>query len=276
MPTYLILDTESSVRLDDRRRVLVSLAYEVLSAAAAEGDDAADTGNPRGRILAAGYDIVHQSPDRPLDAESLRVHRIDGPTSRNTGKPLRTVLSDLAGVVRSYAPTAVVGHDVRGDVTLLVSECLRVRMDPRRHFGELFTRLVCTKLAATVPCGIPLPPHLCYRFPCDPHLLRLNGAGDDGSPRGGRQARGVIRLKWPNLAESFDHLVSSAPGATDAPGGGGGGGLRYDCHDARGDVERCRAVFLSLLLLRRAAAAAAAGQLMPRKTVMNSTSCCPE
>lgn len=233
MPLYLVVDTESSVRLNDRCRVLVSLAYEVVDTVGAPSDSGSI-------IRASGYDIVHQSADLPLDPISLRVHRIDGPTSRSIGRPLRTVLADLAAIVRTHRPTAVVGHDVRGDVSLLVSECLRVRLDPRRLFGELFGRLVCTKLASAVPCGIPLPLHLCYRFPCDPYLLWLNTGGEGDPPlgNGGPPPPRVVRLKWPNLAESFDCLVLPSTG---------GGPPDFSCHDARGDVERCRAVFLRLL-----------------------------
>lgn len=239
MPVYLVVDTESSVRLDDRLRVLVSIAYEVVATGA---DGGGGEGDRAAVVRASGYDIVRQTPDRPLDPDSLRIHGIDGPTSRNAGKPLRTVIANLAAVVRAHRPTAVVGHDVRGDVSLIVSECLRLNLDPRRHFGDLFGRLVCTKLAATVPCGIPLPMHLCYRFPCDPTLLRLNGEWWGGGPGTAGRGPDGVRLKWPNLAESFDRLVAAAVPDSDP--------LRqqqHACHDARGDVERCRAVFLCLL-----------------------------
>lgn len=80
MPLYLVVDTESSVRLNDRCRVLVSLAYEVVDTVGAPSDSGSI-------IRASGYDIVHQSADLPLDPISLRVHRIDGPTSRSIGRP---------------------------------------------------------------------------------------------------------------------------------------------------------------------------------------------
>jgi hypothetical protein len=212
MPPYLVIDTESSLRLDTRLRVLVSLAYEVV----ATEDDS---------VCAAGYDIVRHSPGCPLDSRSLRVHGIDSHTAGVHGKPLRTVLANLASVIRKYQPVAVVGHDVQGDVCLLVSECLRLNLSPAHCFGNLFRWMVCTKLGGVVPCGIPLPG---------------TGALERG-PTG-------RRLKWPNLTECYERLVLLRPPSASAfSSSGGPAGPALPCHDARGDVERCRAVFLSLL-----------------------------
>jgi hypothetical protein len=210
MPPYLVIDTESSLRLDTRLRVLVSLAYEVV----ATEDDS---------VRAAGYDIVRHSPGCPLDPRSLRVHHIDADTARVHGKPLRAVLANLASVIRKYQPVAVVGHDVQGDVCLLVSECLRLNLSPAHCFGNLFRWMVCTKLGGAVPCGIPLP-------------------GTGGAATFGRG-----RLKWPNLAECYERLVLLRPPSSSAAAAGLAPPCDWPCHDARGDVERCRAVFLRLL-----------------------------
>lgn len=67
--------------------------------------------------------------------------------------------------------------------------------------------LICTRMLATHPCAIPLT----------------------HNPR---------RYKWPSLEESYSILV--APGRQGSP-------APLQAHDARGDVERCRDVFLCLL-----------------------------
>lgn len=224
MPVYLVLDTESSVRMDTRLRVLVALAYEVL----ATDDDARAVHPPHSSsqsccVRARGYDIVRQPSDSPLDPDSHRIHQIDVPTSQRTGRPLRTILANLAEVIREYRPTAIVGHDVHGDIALLISECVRSDLNPNIHFGDWLRQLICTKIGGAVPCGIPL-------------LSRRGGGGDVTG-----------RLKWPNLDECYQRLCHSKVDW------GTGGHLdpteeeRWPAHDARGDVERCRAVFLSLI-----------------------------
>lgn len=144
MPAYLIIDTESSVSMDTYLRVLVSLAFEVVTTE--------DT-----TVQSSGYDIIRQPLGRRLDPYSLYIHGIDSGTARSHGKPLHKVLSNLATVVRKHRPVAVVGHDVQGDVGLLISECLRSNLNPNELFGDLFRRLVCTKIGSAVLCGIPLP-----------------------------------------------------------------------------------------------------------------------
>lgn len=206
----------------------MSLAYEVLAMddtiplQPAPQPSCSSSKPIRSYIRARGYDVVRQPSDSPLDPESFRIHRIDVPTSRRTGRPLRAILTDLAAIVREHRPTAVVGHDIQGDISLLISECVRSNLDPNAQFGDWLRRLICTKIGAVVPCGIPLPP------------LRH---GTDGGTR---------RLKWPNLDECYERLccVGAAEAEEEVWGGGGEG---WPVHDARGDVERCRAVFLCLM-----------------------------
>jgi DNA polymerase III epsilon subunit-like protein len=164
---------------ETRLRILVSLAYEVVDP-------------ERGTVLLAHYDVVKLPAHAQLDPASQRVHGITVREARRKGRELRDVLQRLCGVVRRHAPVAAVGHDVAGDVVLLVSECLRCGLSPTKLRGLLPQRLVCTKLAATGRCGIPLPKHLRYPFPCDVQLQRITG-------RPPPDARDPARYKWPSL-----------------------------------------------------------------------------
>ena len=62
---YLILDTESSICHYQQRRVLVSLAFEVVHIV-----------NGRLRVAAGHYDVVRQPSDAQLDSLSEQVHGI--------------------------------------------------------------------------------------------------------------------------------------------------------------------------------------------------------
>lgn len=163
-------------------------------------------------VCGSGYDIVRHPPGSPPpDLASLRIHGIDAATSRRHGRSLRDVLVRFGRFVHAFPPVAIVGHDIQRDVALLVSECVRVGLPPAKIFGEGTCRLFCTKLGATAHCAIPLPAR---------HLA-------SGSPP----------YKWPRLSECYRRLVVDA---------GIDPGDEYPCHDARGDVARCRAVFASL------------------------------
>jgi hypothetical protein len=128
---------------------------------------------------------------------------------------------------------------VVGDVSLLVSEAVHAGL----HLGQVIPaglhQLLCTRMLATRRCAIPLPLHLRYPFPCDLALQRLNqrrqvgsSATTDPSP----PADDCPRYKWPSLEESYQRLTQDkAP----AP--------QHANHDARGDVERCRAVLVAIL-----------------------------
>lgn len=230
---YLIVDTESSVCQMSRDRVLVSIAYEVLDV-----DPSAAGVGPT--TLARVYDLVKVPPHYWLDATSERIHGITAYDTHEKGLPLERVLVRLAAVVKRYAPQAIVGHDVASDVVLLVSECVRAGIPPD-CFGCLFRKLICTKVAALPRCRIPLPQAAARRAPQQVLLPRR--------PRGRTKKRTwrpvapaqlpappPPQLKWPSLEESYDILVKDK---THLCG-------RFTMHDARGDVERCRAVFLGL------------------------------
>jgi len=224
-PLYLILDTESTLCKRRRRRILVSVAYEVTA------ED--------GTVHESQYGIVRQPPDLEPDERSLAVHGIAPASSWGPGQPLADILQELFGCVRRNDPVAVVGHDVVGDVSLLVSEAVHAGL----HLGQVIPaglhQLLCTRMLATRRCAIPLPLHLRYPFPCDLALQRLNqrrqvgsSATTDPSP----PADDCPRYKWPSLEESYQRLTQDkAP----AP--------QHANHDARGDVERCRAVLVAIL-----------------------------
>ena len=256
---YLVLDTESSLCLRRRRRVLVSLAYEVVDLSppgvappgpphgGASPTPPAATAAGRGGAggvatpPAAHYELVLQPPDVAPDARSVAIHGIPPPASWGPGRPLRDVLERLFECLRRTAPCAVVGHDVVGDVHLLVSEAVHAGLGVDA-VPPVLGRLVCTRLLATGRCAIPLPAHLRTPFPCDLALRRLNDrrpagpwdADDDDDDEAATAP--PPRYKWPSLEESYRSLGGAAP--TPPP--------RHGPHDARGDVERCRAVFLAL------------------------------
>ena len=216
MPSFVVLDTESSVCRDSNVRVLVSLAYEIV--------DVAD-----GAVRDAHYDLVALPPSIRLDRSSQPIHGITPATSMRRGRALYHILRDFVDRMVAERPVAIVGHDVVPDAALLVSEGLRVGLPAARLRG-VFRRLLCTKQLAVGHCGIPLPPHLRYDFPCDVLLHRLNGGGARPA------AAATTGYKWPNLDECCHLLV------------GGTGARRYPCHDARGDVERCRLVLTRFLV----------------------------
>lgn len=227
---YLIVDTESSVCQMSRDRVLVSIAYEVLEVVGHSARGAT--------TLARVYDVVKVPPHYWLDAMSERIHGITAYDAHEKGLPLQRVLARLAAVVKRYAPQAIVGHDVASDVVLLVSECVRAGMSPD-CFGCLFRQLVCTKVAALPRCRIPLP--LAARVDAAQHILPKRAKGKTKKrtwrPSGDTTHPPAPQLKWPSLEESYDILVKDKR-HTDR---------HFTMHDARGDVERCRAVFLGLL-----------------------------
>lgn len=153
---YLVLDTESTVCQHRRIRILVSLAYEVV--------------DPKGRVLFSHYDIVWQPPDMDPDPKSIEIHGITPEVSWNSGGcALQDVLARLFGCLEGFLPRSVVGHDVVGDINLLVSEAIRCGM----VVPDALRFLVCTRMLATTRCAIPLPSHLRYPFPCDAALVRL-------------------------------------------------------------------------------------------------------
>jgi DNA polymerase III epsilon subunit-like protein len=213
--TYVVLDTESSVRLDTGLRVMVSLAYVTLNPE--ERDDAAEM----------QYEIVKQPPDVPLDAQSESIHSIDHRTMQAQGAPLVDVLGRFLAFLTKHRPRALVGHDVTGDVDLLVTEALACGLSPAALTP--LRRLICTKQLAAARCAIPLPPHLRDAHPCD-GMVRLLGGHIDAAPSGGSGC-----LKWPNLHECYGSLVREPMDR------------RHPEHDARGDVQRCSSVFRALL-----------------------------
>lgn len=240
MHRYVVLDTESSVCKLRRRRLLVSLAYECLEVTDPEGEDK-NHGHHRvvdrpvpvlstpysvGGVPARrrGYHVVRLPGDVVLDRRSVTIHGISAENTWTHGSALQDVLLHFFACIERYHPDAIVGHDVVGDIGLLVSELL--------HHGcssawvpSAICRLVCTRMLATHRCAIPLPSHI--RMITARSVVTTNPAASAG--------RGVdVRFKWPSLQESYNLLVNKPEE------------LEHACHDARGDVERCRAIFLRL------------------------------
>lgn len=119
------------------------------------------------------YDIVRPSSDLSLDTVSENVHGITREECTRDGRSLMDVMHRFLTVLRDVQPCAVVGHDVVGDIRLLVSEAIRIGMSP----GSLFhlRRVLCTKELSMGRCRLPLPSHLQYEHPCDVLLERMNG-----------------------------------------------------------------------------------------------------
>ena len=203
---FVVLDTESSVCRDTNRRILVSLAYEIV--------DIDGLG-----VLEAVYELV-QPPQTVLavDPASESVHGITMRTSLSEGKPVERVIRRLMDCLQRVQPLAVVGHDITGDIKLLVSEALQSGVSPCAFLP--LRRLLCTKELSAAFCCLPLPRRLLFDHPC----LQTHEHAET-TPR--------CRYKWPSLQESYDILVTHK---TPVKG----------LHDARGDVERCRAVLLHL------------------------------
>lgn len=206
-PNFVIVDTESSVCTHTNVRVLVSLAYEVVTVVAGHVT-----------VREAHYDVVAPPANASLDAISERVHGITPEAARRSGRALRKVLDDFLRAVNTHDCIAIVAHDVVGDATLLVSEAIRSGLDPSAC--RALRRLLCTKLLGAARCRIPMPRH-----PCDELMRQLNGAAPDDTPA----------VKWPSLAECCAILPRCKVVS------------HYPPHDARGDVERCRLVFGQML-----------------------------
>lgn len=202
---FLVLDTESTVCLRRRRRMLVALAYQLVWP------------NQPDRETAMVYDIVSLPEDTDPDARSETIHGITVAASRLSGRPLRSVLLRLFRCLQHHEPSAIVGHDVLGDIRLLVSEAMLSGCACGSLPVEL-KRLICTRMIATPRCAIP---------------LRRRGNPKRSAPSG-PESEG---FKWPSLTETYDLLVPAE--VTTAP--------QHPTHDARGDVERCREVFLCLM-----------------------------
>lgn len=200
-----------------RCRLLVALAYELVW----------PLSNRRGPIC---YEVVSLPPDTEADPRAEAVHGISVAASCTRGRPVAAVLCALFHCLDVYQPRAVVGHDVVGDVHLLVSEAVRCGCVSGRLPAAL-SRLVCTRMLATHRCAIPRP------GPPAPPLRRRPGAAAAARRPG---------FKWPSLRETYRLLVRD-----------GGVPPVHPDHDARGDVERCREVFLSILHQTRPPASAA-------------------
>ena len=117
---------------------------------------------------------------------------------------------------------AVVGHDVVRDVKLLVSEAVRIGMNPAYLFH--LRRVLCTKELSVGHCRLPLPSHLRYEDPCDVLLEQVNGVSLGDVPS---------VFKWPTLLECYTllaHRVFIAPS--------------HRCHDARDPGILCQDILL--------------------------------
>ena len=216
----MVLDTQSSICQRSFRRLLVSIAYEVVDV-----NQACSSGSVR----ESHYHIVKQPKGVELDSVSEAIHGITVVDSQRHGKPLQTVLHHFLTCLNQVSPTAIVGHDIRGDIQLLVNEAIRTGIHP----AELapLRRLLCTKELSIAQCRLPLPFHLQYEYPCDAVLEQMN----ETPPK-----KLSCTFKFPSLEESYANLVNP----DDLP-------LQHNAHDARGDVERCRAVLVHLLLKQK-------------------------
>jgi hypothetical protein len=190
----------------------VSLAYEVL----------VYNSNTGYTVEHSGYDIIQPEIYTDPDPTSVNIHHIPFHHAYQCGRPLVDVFETLNQVTKKYKPTAIVGHDIANDIVLLISEAMRCGIGDL----ECFNYMICTKLLSTGPCAIPLPQHLCYRYPCDALI----------EPNTMHMLFGV--LKWPNLEESYQLLVGDTAASSE----------QFEEHDARGDVARCRAIFEELAL----------------------------
>jgi hypothetical protein len=218
MHRYLVLDTESSVCQDTNRRVLVSLANQLFSCAVGRVKAAAryqvvdvHLGTLTQEVRELHYDIVEQPEGMQFDEASEHIHGITPEQARCEGVPLCTALNRLLHVVRDTQPHAIAGHDIAGDMKLIVSEAVRFGMLPA-DLAPL-RNILCTRELSVGKCRLPLPQHLQYEYPCDILLGQVNGQDPPHSPPA---------FKWPSLEESFSLLAKQS--------------IRpcYDSHDARG------------------------------------------
>ena len=138
------------------------------------------------------------------------------------GIPLRAALDRLFRCIETYKnidlfvprqkkrsvipPTAIVGHDIAGDVNLLVSEALHCGCS-YSSLPRSLTRLICTRMLATSRCAIPLPDHLRHPFPCDILL--------PPRPKDSDERMVATPFKWPSLQETYNLLVRSKKNDTE-------------------------------------------------------------
>ena len=174
-------------------------------------------------------------PDVHLDELSFQIHHIDLHTLQLEGSDLKDVLLKLHSHLHHYSPMAIVGHDVVNDLVLLVNEAIRVNLSLKTLFP--LHRLLCTKLATIAVCAIPLPRHLRHDFPCDRILKRFGQLKKDELVMSNKKQS----FKWPNLEESYKIVVNSKTRHKKNK-------FNEPLHDARGDVARCRDIFLQLKL----------------------------
>ena len=250
---YLVVDTESSVCLRRRQRILVSLAYEVVDA--------------HGRVYCSHYGVVRLPPWVILDEESVAVHGITPEmprwvhrgthrsSSQRDGVPLEDMLREFLECLRQNHPVAIVGHDVTGDVPRGSPPCDGPPAPPRLLINEMLACGVSLHPAPTALPGHPPRPrgsgvdaphlhphagHPSVRHPPDPQSPALQMAQSRGElqhPRGPRTTglpraapgprctggRGTVPRRLPL---SPPHLIDavlavfffSFTGSTDCPG----------------------------------------------------------
>lgn len=223
---YLVLDTESSLDVTTAcpRRVLVSIAYEVVS-------------RQTGAVMYAVYDTVRVSSDARFDAASVRIHGISHAHASSHGQPLSVVLGRLTHTLERFRPIAIVGHDIVNDMALLVSEALRVRKCVPQ-LGPYATRLICTKLATVALCRIPLASTVQKKHaPPLPDVLCGSSSVEETDDD--------AHWKWPNLNEAYDRVVTRMMHDDGSSPVRAATALAH--HDARDDVARCRDIFVRLV-----------------------------
>jgi hypothetical protein len=200
---FLVLDTESSICQETNRRVLISLAYQVVDV---------HLGTLTEDTQELHYDIVQQPSGIHLDNASEQIHGITLDRTQREGIPLCDALNRLLQVVKDSAPHAVVGHDIVGDIKLIVCEAIRAGMVPAQL--SPLRNVLCTRQLSLGKCRLPLPHHLKYDYPCDMLLQKMNGI---------MPCNGINGYKWPSLEESYKLLASHSANLTPC----------YGTHDAR-------------------------------------------
>ena len=104
---YVVLDTESSMCLLRRRRLLLALAYEVLMVEDAHDHSVVECYTPVIKFSwpwFCAYDIVCLPRDVMLDEKSRQIHGISAEDTWSRGTPLRDVLCMFFDTIEKYRP----------------------------------------------------------------------------------------------------------------------------------------------------------------------------
>lgn len=107
------------------------------------------------------------------------------------------------------------GHDVTGDISLLINECIRCGV-PLQDLRPL-RRLMCKKQMGVGRLRIPLPLHVSFDYPCELILCEMNSAvvQSDATP-----------FKWTSLEECVAAFDMSMDDTVYPPHDAGGDGTK--------------------------------------------------